>query len=87
MRIDSSVLINKTYAISCCANCSCTIVRTVCTHVRKHLQFSQINKKFQSDVNKKLIILTYCFENRDKAIEKNCKMLSILQAFKNVNKI
>ncbi len=29
---------------------------TVCTHVPKHLQFVQINKKFQSDVNKKLIV-------------------------------
>ncbi len=27
-----------------------------CTYVPKHLQFSQINKKFQSDVNKKLIV-------------------------------
>ncbi len=33
-----------------------TIVLTVCTHVPKHLQFAQINKKFQSDVNKKLIV-------------------------------
>ncbi len=33
-----------------------TIVLIVFTHVPKHLQFSQINKKFQSDVNKKLIV-------------------------------
>ncbi len=39
------------YAISCCA-----AVLTVCTHVPKYLQFAQINKKFQSDENKKLIV-------------------------------
>ncbi len=33
-----------------------TIILTVCTHVTKHLQFAQINKKFQSDVNKKLMV-------------------------------
>ncbi len=33
------------YEISCCANCR-----------QLHLQFAQINKKFQSDVNKKLIV-------------------------------
>ncbi len=33
-----------------------TIILLVFTHVPKHLQFSQINKKFQSDVNKKLIV-------------------------------
>ncbi len=33
-----------------------TIILTVCTHVPKHLQFDQINKKFQSDVNKKRIV-------------------------------
>ncbi len=27
-----------------------------CTYAPKHLQFAQINKKFQSDVNKKLIV-------------------------------
>ncbi len=26
------------------------LVLTVCTHVPKHLQFAQINKKFKSDV-------------------------------------
>ncbi len=33
-----------------------TIVFTVCTHVPKHLKFAQINNKFQSDVNKKIIV-------------------------------
>ncbi len=33
------------YEISCCANCR-----------QLHLQFAQINKKFQSDVNTKLIV-------------------------------
>ncbi len=33
-----------------------TIVLTVCTHVPKHFQFAQINKIFQSDVNKELIV-------------------------------
>ncbi len=33
-----------------------SIVLTVCTHVPKHLQFAQINKKFQSYVDKKLIV-------------------------------
>ncbi len=32
------------------------IVLTVCTHAPKHLQFAQINKKFQSVVNKELIV-------------------------------
>ncbi len=32
------------------------IILTVCTHVPKHLQFAQINNKFQSNVNKKLIV-------------------------------
>jgi len=32
-----------------------TIVLTVCTHVPKHLKFAQINNKYQSDVNKKII--------------------------------
>ncbi len=50
-----------------------------CTHVPKHLQYAQINKKFQSDVNKKtfrdlnfLFRKNYSFENWAKAIEKNC---------------
>ncbi len=46
----------------------------------KHLQFAQINKKLQSDVNKKLIVQRSelivskkrKFENRAKAIEKTC---------------
>ncbi len=54
MRIDSSVLINKPYAISCCANCRQLYL--LFAHVPKHLQFAQINNKFQSDVNKKLIV-------------------------------
>ncbi len=33
-------------------------ILTVCTPVPKHLQFDQINKKFQSDVNKKRIVQT-----------------------------
>ncbi len=33
-----------------------TIVLTVCTHVPKHLLFAQINKKFPSDENKRLIV-------------------------------
>ncbi len=33
-----------------------TIVLTVWPHVPKHLQFAQINKKSQSDVNEKLIV-------------------------------
>ncbi len=33
-----------------------TAILTVCTQVPKHLQFAQINKKFQSNVKKKLIV-------------------------------
>ncbi len=55
MRIDSSVLINKPYAISCCANCRQLYLLFAHT-VPKHLQFAQINNTFQSDVNKKPII-------------------------------
>jgi len=33
-----------------------TVVCTLCTHVPKHLQFAQLNKKFQSDVKKKRIV-------------------------------
>ncbi len=61
-----------------------TIVLTVCTHVTKHLQFAQINKKFQSDVNEKLMVQRYELvvsgkkknsENWAKAIEKNCNIM------------
>ncbi len=50
----------------------------------KHLQFAQINKKFQSDVNKKLIVQRpelivsekdISFNNWAKAIEKNCNVI------------
>ncbi len=51
MRIDSSVLINKPYAVSCATADNCTYC--LCTHAKV---FAQINKKFQSDVNKKLIV-------------------------------
>ncbi len=58
------------------------IVLTVCTHVPKHLQFAQINKKFQSDVNKNLSVQRSetivsrkkKIKNWAKAIEKNCNI-------------
>ncbi len=54
VRIESSVLINKSYKISCVQTAdNCTYF---CTHVPKHFQFAQINTIFQSDVNKKLIV-------------------------------
>ncbi len=56
MRMDSSVLINKPYAdaISCCVNCRQLYL--LFAHVPNHLQFAQINEKFQDNVNKKLIV-------------------------------
>ncbi len=43
------------YAISCCTNCR-KLYLLLFAHMPKYLQFAQINKKFQSDVNKKLIV-------------------------------
>ncbi len=74
MRIDSSVLINKQYAISCCAKCRQLYL--LFAHMPKHLQFAQINKRFQSDVNKKLIVQRseLIVSKKIEQIEKNCKI-------------
>jgi len=54
LRIDSAVLNNKPCAFSYFSNCR-QLYLLFCSHLPKHMQFTSINKKFKSDVNKKLI--------------------------------
>ncbi len=65
------------------------IVFTVCTHVPKHLKFAQINNKYQSDVNEKILVQRSelivskkkkKFEHWAEAIEKNCNVLVMNQS-------